>query len=420
MLELSRQLSDFKPAAGLLKVEYEDFVVEEQPLYPADGVGTHTYFLLEKAGLSTQQAIHDLARALNVRRHEIGVAGLKDARAVTRQWMSIEHVEPEKIAAVDLPRMRVLETTRHTNKLRIGHLKGNHFVIKIRQSEPDRLAELQDALAVLSRRGVPNYFGAQRFGYRGDTWAVGQAIVRGDIDEAMDHILGRPSDKDYGEIRRARELYERGKYTEAARAWPRMFRTEHRALKALGQSGGKHRRGFATIDKTTRIFYVSAYQSYLFNQVVSARLATGLGNLLNGDLAWLHASGAVFHVEDAALEQPRADNFDISPSGPLFGYRMTQPTEEPGRQEAELLTGEGLTTDTFRSGTLRVKGSRRPLRFSLGDAQLALGADRRGEYLELQFALPRGCYATTLLHELFHLEPATGADDDQETEARIS
>ena len=403
MEELPRQLSNFRPVVGIIKADYTDFVVEELPLYPADGAGTHTYFLLEKAGLSTQQAIHDVARVLGVRRHEIGHAGLKDARAVTRQWMSVEHVEPDQVAALEIPRMRVLEVTRHTNKLRLGHLKGNHFTIKVRQSEPERLAKLQDALAELRQRGVPNYFGVQRFGYRGDTWAIGRAVVRSQIDEAVDLILGQPSEQDYGTVRHARELYESGQYAAAANAWPRMFRMERRALRVLAQQSGKRRRAFAAIDRSTRNFYVSAYQSHLFNQVVAQRLPGGLGTLHDGDLAWLHASGAVFRVEDAAAEQPRADTLDISPSGPLYGYRMTQPDGEPGQMEAKLLADEQLPGGAFRSGSLRVKGGRRPLRFPPGDAQVALGADQTGPYVELQFALPRGCYATALLRELFQL-----------------
>jgi len=422
MDDLPRFLADLRPAPGLIKSDYTDFVVEEIPLYPADGEGTHTYFYLEKAGLSTAQAIHDIAREFNVRRHEIGFAGQKDSRAVTRQWLSLEHVDPERIAALELPRMRVVEVTRHTNKIRLGHLKGNRFIIKVRQTSPERLAELQDALAQLAQRGVPNYFGHQRFGYRGDTWVVGREIVRGNIDEAVDYILGKPTDGDYGDIRKARDLYQAGKYYQAARAWPAVFHTERRALKSMAQAGGKKRRAFAAIDRSTRNFYVSAYQSYLFNQIVAARLSMGLDQLQTGDLAWLHASGAVFRVEDAAVEQPRAAVLDISPTGPLFGYRMTQPEGEPGRQEAELLTGEGLTPDSFRAGPLRIKGGRRPLRFGVQDAKLALGADARGPYLELQFVLPRGCYATALLRELFSLKQPGGAelDGDEETEVAES
>jgi tRNA pseudouridine13 synthase len=310
--------------------------------------------------------------------------------------------------------MRVLETHRHGNKLRLGHLRANTFTIKVRQTEPDRLAELQDGLAELGRRGVPNYFGSQRFGYRGDTWQVGRAIVKGNLEEAVDLILGRPGPADYGDIRKAREAYERGEYEQAARAWPQFFHSERRALKAIAQARGKRRRGFAAIDRNARTFYVSAYQSYLFNQVMVARLPEGLEHLWPGDLAWLHASGAVFRVEDLAREQARADAFDISPTGPLFGYRMTEPTDRPGELEASVLAAEGLSPQAFHQNPLRVKGARRPLRFQPRDAHLALGADERGPYLELRFVLPRGCYATALLRELFRPQTPDGADAESE------
>ncbi len=398
---LPRQLADFEPAPGLLKADYEDFVVEELPLYEPSGSGTHTYFLLEKRGLSTMQAVADIARALNVRRRDIGYAGLKDARAVTRQWLSVEHVPAERLYALDIPRLRILKVSSHGNKLRLGHLRANRFTIRVRQTRPDRLAELREALATLARVGVPDYFGQQRFGGRGDAWQIGRAIVRGDIDEAVDLVLGRPGPLDHGDIRRARQLYDAGDYAAAVRAWPGMFRDERRALKALARTGGKRKRAFYAIDASLRKFYVSAYQSYLFNQIVARRLPTGLGRLLPGDLAWLHRSQAVFPVEDAAAEQARADAFEISPTGPLFGYRMTEPAGDPGAMERALLGGEALSPESFRAGKLRVKGARRPLRFQPADASVQLGADADGPYLELRFTLPRGCYATALIRELF-------------------
>ena len=97
----------------------------------------------------------------------------------------------------------------------------------------------------------------------------------------------------------------------AARTWPGMFRDERRALKAMARRRGTRLRAFAAIDKATRRFYVSAYQSYLFNLVVAARVGEGLNRLWEGDLAWLHASGAVFHVDDPVAEQPRADAFEM-------------------------------------------------------------------------------------------------------------
>jgi len=416
-LEPPRLLRALRPARGVLKLDYEDFVVEELPLYAASGEGTHTYFLLEKTGLGTPQAVHDIAAALGVLRRDIGYAGLKDARGVTRQWMSVEHVEPERLERLEIPRLRVLEVSRHSNKLRLGHLRGNRFTVRVRDTEGGRLAELQDGLAELCRRGVPNYFGPQRFGGRGDAWAVGRAIVRDEAEAALDLVLGQAGTRDHGGIRRARQLYDAGDYEQAVRHWPGMFREERRALKVLMRSGGKKRRALLAIDKRARLFYVSAYQSYLFNLVVAARLKEGLDRLWEGDLAWVHANGAVFRVEDPGAEQPRADALEISPTGPLPGYRMTEPGGRAGELEAEIFEREGLRRDAFRSGALRVKGVRRPVRFPPTDAQIRLGADERGAYLELTFTLPRGCYATTLLRELFRSEPVaadTGVDGTEE------
>lgn len=415
---LPRMLSDFRPLTGVVKADYTDFLVDEAPLYDFDGSGTHTLFRIEKTGLSTMQAAHDVARALNVSRRDVGFAGLKDARAVARQWFSVEHVDPDAVSQLAIPRIRVLEVTRHRNKLRLGHLRENRFIIRVRETDAGRLAQVQDALRTLTERGVPNYFGRQRFGNRGDTWIVGRTCVRGNLEEALDFVLGRAGPMDHGDILQARRAYDRGEYAQALQHWPRMFRDERRALAALDRADGKKKRGFLAIDPHTRQFYVSAYQSHLFNRVVAARLsAGGLHQLQLGDLAWLHATGAVFSVTDPAAEQPRADAFEISPTGPLFGYRMTHASGAPGEMEAALLAEEGLTDEAFRNPHLRVKGLRRTLRFPIRDAAVTLGADGRGSYLELRFSLPRGCYATAVLRELFDESPAAASGEADEEES---
>lgn len=413
MTENPRLLADVEPCPGAIKSDYEDFVVEEIPLYAASGEGTHVYFLIEKTGLSTMQAIHDIAQRLGVRRMDIGYAGLKDARAVTRQWLSVEHIDPARITGLDVARVKVLETTRHGNKLRIGHLRGNRFEIKVRGADAARLAALQDGLARLARVGVPNYFGEQRFGARGDLWQVGRAMVRDDLGEALDLLLGRPGPRDRGSIRQARSVYEAGHYEEARRLWPGMFREERRALRTLAQNGGNKKRALLSIDKHTRQFYISAYQSHLFNRVVAARLATGIERLFDGDLAWLHANGAVFRVESAATEQPRADAFEISATGPLFGTRMTEPTGRPAEIERECLVAEELGAEAFKADKLKCAGGRRPLRFPVSSASMRLEGDERGPYLGVRFVLPAGCYATSVLRELF-IAPAAGPDEPED------
>lgn len=413
-LSLPRMLGGFEPVPGAIKLDYEDFEVEEIPLYEFSGEGTHAYFLVEKRGLTTAQAAHDIARVLGIRRRDIGFAGLKDARAVTRQWMSVEHVPAEKLLELDVPRLKVLRVTHHVNKLRLGHLRGNRFRIRVRSTDATRLADLQNAMVELTRAGVPNYFGVQRFGARGDTWKIGGAIVRGDLAEAVDLVLGRPGPLDFGAVRRARELYEKGQYEDALRAWPRMYRDQRLALRGLARSKGNKKRAYLALEERLRGFYVSAYQSYLFNRLLAERLPSGLDRVQAGDLAFVHHSGSVFRVEGAEREQPRAAAFEISPTGPIFGYRMTEASGAPGEMEARLLESERLTPEAFRSKHLRVKGARRALRFRPEDASLRLGADGRGAYLELRVVLPSGCYATCLLRELFAEQEARDESEDGE------
>ncbi len=392
--------SDIPGVGGAIKQRPEDFIVEEVPLYEASGTGTHVYFRIEKVGLPTAQAVQEVARALGRQKYEIGYAGLKDANAVARQTFSLEHIDPAQVAALQVPGIRVVEVSRHTNKLKLGHHKGNRFTIRLRQVDPARADDVRSMLDVLARRGVPNYFGPQRFGARGDTWEIGQAVVRGDFDEALAVMLGRASEFDRGGVLEARKAYDRGDYDAAAAAWPYMFRNERRAAREMAKNRGRAARAFRVIDQQAKRFYVSAFQSMLFNQIVAKRIQT-LDELLPGDLAWRHPQGAVFRVEDVDREQPRCTVFEISPTGPLFGHRMTEPAGEPGRIERELLEAANLTDcEWLEDGKHRTPGSRRPLRFQPQDVTVKSGNDPHGSYIEIGFFLESGCYATTVLREV--------------------
>ncbi|MBN1491895.1 MAG: tRNA pseudouridine(13) synthase TruD [Phycisphaerae bacterium] len=401
---------DFPPLGGRIKTRPEDFQVEEVPLYDACGEGTHTFFCIEKTGLSTLRAVRDVARAIGVSYREIGYAGLKDTDAVTRQVFSVEHINPERVQAIEVPRVRVLWTRQHGNKLRLGHLAGNRFIIRVRGAVPGRLAAIREAFDHLAREGVPNYFGPQRFGLRGDTWEIGRAMLRQDWAEAIAVMIGRAGERDYGEVLQARRLHDRGEYEQAAKTWPYPFRDERRACWTLAKTKGNHKRAFFSVDKPLKRLYVSAFQSYLFNKVVAERIES-LGRLLAGDLAYRHNHGAVFRVEDPAVEQPRADTFEISPSGPLFGYRMAEPTGDAGAIEARILAAENMRPLDFRAtGAHKVKGGRRPIRFRPNEWDVAEGRDDLGEYYEFRFLLESGCYATIVLREICKAELAVCED----------
>jgi tRNA pseudouridine13 synthase len=323
---------------GVIRAEPEDFQVEERPLYLPSGEGEHLYVRITKRGLSTPDLVKTLADTLGVKRMHIGVAGLKDARAVTTQMVSLWGARPEM-----LPRLRhesrilTLEVLgRHRHRLRTGHHAGNAFHVTVRDVSSEAEAVASVVLEEARRRGVPNYFGPQRQGRDGDNYELGRALLR---DPARRTKLG----------------------------------------------------------KSKAQWYLNTFQSYLFNRMVAARIAT-LDRLLEGDWAVKHVNGACFPVTDVAAEQPRADRFEISPTGILFGSRAPWATGEAGAIERAVIADDGLTPEslTEAGAACRFRGERRPLRIPLTELDWSLTGNR----LTLRFVLPSGAYATSVLREL--------------------
>jgi tRNA pseudouridine13 synthase len=391
---------EFPPIAASIRRHLDDFQVDELPAYDPCGSGDHVYVWIEKAGITTRQAILDMAAALGIAPSTVGAAGRKDARGVTRQVVSVEGVEPSRIRTLDLPRIRILDVARHRSKLRPGALRGNRFTIRLRDMRPARAGDVREVLRVLAARGVPNYFGAQRFGMRGDTWEVGRSLVAGDFASAVKRIVGAPAAKDPAPVRRARNLAASGHYGEAATVWPTGFADCARLCRALERTRGDPQRATFSLDRTVLGFYVSAYQAWLFNRVLAERVA-GLDRFVRGDIAFSHRTGLCTVVADPAAEQARAARFEISPTGPIAGFAMLTPQDEAGAIEQAILAEAGCAVnDLPRTGPLRCIGGRRPFRSPLEEVGVDSGRDQTGAYLELRFTLPAGSYATAVLREV--------------------
>jgi len=397
---LPRLTEAIPPVHAAIKRRYEDFRVEEIPAYGPCGEGDHCLFTIEKRGLASMRAVQDIARGLGVPAKAIGLAGLKDARAVAVQQLSVEHIDPKRIEALNIPRIRVLSVGRHRNKLKIGHLRGNRFRIRMREVEIGRMEDIRRICAVLLERGVPNYFGPQRFGTRGDTGLLGKGVLNNNAVRVVDGMLGQASEYDTGDVLKARRLYDSGQFAKSARAWPWLFRDHAAICRVMDRTGGKHRRAYHAIDTRAKKFFVNAYQSHMFNLVLAQRLDE-MDRVQTGDLAYKHESGGVFRVEDVDVEQPRASAFEISPTGPIFGFKMTEASGEPGTLERSVLEEEDVRLEDFR-GLKRMKlhGSRRPLRFRIDSLDIEDGTDEYGTFVELRFTLPSGCYATMIMSEI--------------------
>lgn len=161
--------------AGAIRTTAADFRVDEIPAYEPCGEGEHLYVRFEKIDLDTREAVRRIARALGVNERDAGVAGMKDRRAITTQWASFTSRATE-VGSID--GVRVLEVSRHTNKLRTGHLRANAFDILVRGASHDAIEEVTERVAELERRGVPNYFGEQRFG-RDNLGAARRWLIEG-------------------------------------------------------------------------------------------------------------------------------------------------------------------------------------------------------------------------------------------------
>lgn len=413
---------DIPPTGGRIKVRPEDFLVEELPAYEPCGEGEHLYLFVEKTDLSTMNLVEALARHYGVRREAIGYAGLKDKRAVTRQLLSV-HLPGKKdadLAAFSHDRAGVLWAARHTNKLRQGHLAGNRFVIRIREVNASKAIYAHRVLERIAAEGVANFAGEQRFGHLANNHIVGRAILLGDYETILKELLG-PSEKFPDAQPVARDYYAAGEYQEAYEAFTRNAETERRVLRVLAR-GETPRRAAYAIDQMQRRFYITAFQSSVFNAVLSERLHAGtLCMLIAGDLAWKHDNGAVFRVDEggasSADTRERLTKMEVSPSGPMWGPDMTQAEGQPGEIEAAALASTGVTVERMALYGERahdpVPGKRRPLRVPLAVPDVEGGADEHGPYIRCAFELPPGSFATVVMNEIIKPD-AVGASADAE------
>lgn len=173
------------PASGAtatLKLLNEDFIVTELPLQQPSGEGDHIWLDIEKNGANTAFVAQQLAAAAGVEERDVGYAGLKDRYAITRQWFSIylPKGETPDLTQLQHPEFKVLSQSRHVKKLRPGDLLGNRFRIVLRDVTGDRDA-VEANLQAVAAHGVPNYFGAQRFGHDGGNVEQGRAMLAREI-----------------------------------------------------------------------------------------------------------------------------------------------------------------------------------------------------------------------------------------------
>ncbi len=305
---------DLPGVGGRIRVRPEDFEVEEVPAYEPSGSGDHLFLWVEKREVGPEFFARTIAQRLGVPVGTVGTAGLKDRHAVTRQWVSVPKEAEPRLKDVDGDGIRVLNVSRHANKLKPGHLRGNRFRLLVRGADPARADALGQVIGRLKQLGMPNYYGPQRFGRDGSTLDLGFRCLAGE---------------------------------QRRRVRPFQFR-----------------------------FALSAVQSLFFNDYLARRLTDGLlRTVLPGDVMMKWPSGGIFVAEDVPTEQARFDARETVTGGPMFGSRTYPAKGVAAEREAAVLRDNRLSPAAFAGFGKLMSGTRRHNLIYLDDLTAAWEPD---------------------------------------------
>ena len=290
---------------GVIRSTPEDFQVDELLGFEPDGDGTHAFLKIRKKNINTEWVAKQLARFAGVRQVDVGYAGLKDRRAVTTQWFSVDlagREEPDWHLLTE-GGIEFIEITYHRRKLKRGALKGNRFKLVVREIEGD-VSLFEDRLLQVASNGVPNYFGEQRFGF--------------------------------------------SNLEKATAMFSERLKKVRRAEKSI---------------------YLSAARSWLFNKILAARVEAGSWNrAIAGDVMMLAGSQSIFSIEtpDDEIEQ-RINALDVHPTGAMWGSGDLTSSLDIEALEKIAVEGEVLFCNGLKQAGL--KQQRRSLRLIPVDFQ---------------------------------------------------
>jgi tRNA pseudouridine13 synthase len=298
---------------GRLKTVPEDFRVDEESKVDLAGEGPHLFLQVQKTQANTNWVAQKLAEVSGCPVRDVGFAGMKDRQAVTTQWYSIpcENREDHPWQNWDIEGVKILQSARHQRKLRRGLLKGNRFSIIVRELKGD-LEGLLPRLNAIKTRGLPNYFGSQRFGHHG-----------ANVSRGVRYLL----------------------------------------------KGGR-------LPRSKRSIYLSAVRSFLFNQVLASRVELeNWDELLEGEVVMLDGTHSVFHHDSADKDLPsRCSRLDIHPTGPMPGAEHFSPQGAALELETKVLEPYSDWVDALSRA--RINADRRSLRLRVTDLDWELKEDQ--------------------------------------------
>ncbi|MEW5937958.1 MAG: tRNA pseudouridine(13) synthase TruD [Candidatus Thermoplasmatota archaeon] len=395
---------------GMLKSRPEDFVVEEISDLPPMG-DRYTAARVRSKNWETNRLVRQMAKELRISRRRISFAGTKDKRAVTTQLMGFD-ATLEAVQNLRLQDVEICDLYRTNRKVQIGDLIGNRFQVIVRRlacSDEDarkRIEEIRHALSLLG--GFPNFFGEQRFGtIRAVTHLIGRHIIKKDFEKAVMTYLATPIEGE--EAFEARKLLEEtGDMALALRTFPKHLTFELALINHLVRHPGDYAGALSVLPQNLQMMLVHAYQAYLFNRALSARMRADhpINMPLGGDMVlpvdkkglpdaerWIPVTRDNIELLTARCREGRA-----FVSGVLFGWQSFTSEGVQGEIERRIIESEGLEQSDFIIPEMRrmsSKGTRRALLAQCWEFSSSV----EGSVAQFRFALPKGSYATVLLRE---------------------
>ncbi|MEM3577178.1 MAG: tRNA pseudouridine(13) synthase TruD [Candidatus Bathyarchaeia archaeon] len=426
---------------GVLKLFPEDFVVEEVLIdgsrakvaspktgetktFNLSNIETrHLLCVLVKRNWDNFLAVKAIARQLDISPTRIQIAGIKDAKALTAQFITIEDVHAENLSKVKVSGIEIRNVGYFKGKISPYFLLGNDFNIIVRMvrhsqsAVKTRIEKTIEEIEALG--GVPNFFGHQRFGtVRPITHLVGKALIQGKFRKAAMLFLAKTSKYEHPESRQAREaLLATQDFRKALKIFPRSLRFERLMLEHLAKKPEDYVGAFRRLPNKLLRLFIQAYQAYLFNKFLSARISRGLPlNVADvGDyVVNVERNGLPVLIMHKSVDANTLADVNTSlKSGrlrlalPLVGFKQKTSRGVQGELEKEILEEEGVFQENFKVKSIPEISSKGELRtmitpsrnFAL-DEILKDSTNPSKNAVKMHFMLLRGSYATVLLREI--------------------
>lgn len=402
-----------------------DFVVQEIPLYAFSGSGEHRILKVRKKSLSTFELLRIIAKAFNLPAKSIGYAGLKDKHATTTQYLSIPAKSTQHFRAIfdSLEKefaIKLLDSTLHSNKLRLGHLKGNRFFVRLKKLNPTNAKKLESTFTHIAHNGFPNFFGFQRFGLQGDNYLLGlresqklsktQSPYLALLAQIHPRFASLENPRSPHNIRAMREFFISSYQSFLFNGWLRArvclsswaklsspkelqeilrtFASKHSPLESTFCNSELDTMSLESAQDTCATMLCAQFLQSLPKAALESLCAQPQAfTLLEGDLCCHYPHGKLFSLDSAtSAECERFSQQGFSPTGALSGQNLKAPSTLAGQLEQSFIS------------PIPAPSSRRYAWVWASDVEFCYKPEVA--QAELHFSLPSGAYATSFLEQV--------------------